>query len=72
MQTPSITQADIDRRLRSGPPLLVPRAFRVTKPMDLNIKVRSLHTGIGESDLLREALRRGWEALGFGDIEALV
>ncbi len=72
MQTPPITQEAIDRRLRFGPPLLVPRAFRITKPMDMNIKIKSLATGIGESDLLREALRTGWKELGFGDIDALV
>lgn len=71
MQTPPLTQEAIDRRLRNGPPLRVTRAFRVTKPVDMNIKLKSLSTGLAESDLLREALRAGWQALGFGDIDAL-
>ncbi len=40
--------------------------------MSMNLKTKSLVTGIDEPHLIREAMREGWLAMGFGDLEALV
>ncbi len=72
MTTPRLNQEAIAKRLRTGPPLLVAKTVRISKATDCNVKIKSLATGIGEGDLLREAMREGWRALGFGDIDALV
>lgn len=72
LTTPHFDQEAAAHRLRTGPPLLVAKTVRLTKPMDMNVKIKSLSTGIGEGDLLREALRRGWLDLGFGDIHSLI
>jgi hypothetical protein len=40
--------------------------------MQMNLKIRSIATGIGEADLARAAMREGFLALGFGDLESLI
>ena len=72
MTTPHFDQEAAAHRLRTGPPLLVAKTVRISKATDCNVKIKSLATGIGEGDLLREALRRGWLDLGFGDINSLI
>ena len=52
-------------------PLVVPRSIRISKPSDVNIRVRAMTEKQGEAEVIRAALRAGFEALGWGDIDAL-